>query len=415
MVAIKLLKIILIFLFVSIFSLAQTDSIKTKQTELQKLKFEINSLENDIKQISSKEKKTYDVIEKFNKQTFLLNKLINSYRKEVKEKENQISSLNNQIVNLQNQIKILKDNYAKQVVAIYKGIYDNDLIYLLNSESLRQAMLRYKYLQKFSDARKKDLDKMKNLNNELSLAKIKLQTEKENKNTLLAQKENEEKELDIKSLEQKKYLKHIKNDKQALKKELDSKRKAELEIKNLIAKLIDEQRRKEEERRTLIASKEKIKSNDLTKEENIIPEIDYSNVKNAAFTNLKGRMIWPISKGTIYKKFGQNKNSTLNTVTINYGIDIKVMNENNVHSVAEGIVSAIEWIPGFGNIIIITHGNRYRTVYGHLEKIFVSENDKVKIGETIGMIGESLEGNILHFEIWDERDYQNPEIWLVRK
>jgi len=398
------------------FIFQQNDSIKTKQSELEKLKNEINSLENDIKQISSKEKKTYDVIEKYNKQTFLLNKIINQYRKEVKVKETEISSLNNQIINLQNQIKILKENYAKQVVAIYKGIYDNDLIYLLNSSSLRQAILRYKYLQKFSDARKKDLDKMKSLGRELAYSKEKLEREKIERKNLLTQKESEENTLEKKVDEQKIFLKQIKNNKLALRKELDSKKKAEQEIKNLIARLIEEQRRKEEEeRKKLIASKEKNSSKDLTEEENIIPEINYSNVKNIAFANLKGRMNWPISRGSIYKKFGQNINSSLNTVTLNYGIDIKAQKDFNVRSVADGVVSAIEWLPGFGNIVIITHSSKYRTVYGHLGIINVSENESVKAGEIIGTLAESLEGNILHFEIWDERESLNPEIWLVRK
>ncbi|GAB6282541.1 MAG: M23 family metallopeptidase [Ignavibacterium sp.] len=256
---------------------------------------------------------------------------------------------------------------------------------------------------------------MKSLGKELVYSKEKLENEKNNRKYLLTQKESEEKTLEKKVDEQKIFLKQIKNNKLALKKELDSKRQAEQEIKNLIARLIEEQKRKEEERRKLITSKGKNSSKNFTEDENIIPEINYSNVKNIAFANLKGRMIWPIPKGSIYKKFGQNINSSLNTVTLNYGIDIKAQKDFNVHSVADGIVSAIEWLPGFGNIVIITHSSKYRTVYGHLGIINVSENESVKAGQILGILNESLEGNILHFEIWDERESLNPEIWLVRK
>ena len=43
------------------------------------------------------------------------------------------------------------------------------------------------------------------------------------------------------------------------------------------------------------------------------------------------------------------------------------------------------------------------------------EGDKISGGSPIGRVNESLEGNILHFEIWNERNYQNPELWLARK
>ena len=89
--------------------------------------------------------------------------------------------------------------------------------------------------------------------------------------------------------------------------------------------------------------------------------------------------------------------------------------EQNVLSVAEGIVSAIDWIPGYGSIVIVTHRDDYRTVYGHVANINVKEGEKVKGGSAIGKVNESLEGKILHFEIWNERNYQNPEIWLARK
>ena len=84
-------------------------------------------------------------------------------------------------------------------------------------------------------------------------------------------------------------------------------------------------------------------------------------------------------------------------------------------AVAEGIVSVIDWIPGYGSVIIITHKNEYRTVYSHLSDLYVSEGDKVKMGSVIAKVGESLEGNILHFEIWNSRSNQNPEVWLVKK
>ena len=100
---------------------------------------------------------------------------------------------------------------------------------------------------------------------------------------------------------------------------------------------------------------------------------------------------------------------------LNYGIDIETAKGAEVYAVAEGVVSAIDWIPGYGSVLIITHKGNYRSVYGHLTDISVDEGDIIFGGDKLGYVNERLEGNIIHFEIWNERNYQNPELWLTKK
>ncbi len=126
-------------------------------------------------------------------------------------------------------------------------------------------------------------------------------------------------------------------------------------------------------------------------------------------------MTWPVASGKIVRKFGENRNEKLKTVTLNYGVDIKSKSNEKVFAVAEGVVSVIDWIVGFGSIIIITHKGDFRTVYGHIDNIQVNEGDIVQAGTELGTVTQSLEGSIIHFEIWDERNYKNPQNWLVKK
>jgi len=149
--------------------------------------------------------------------------------------------------------------------------------------------------------------------------------------------------------------------------------------------------------------------------ENSSYNIDLSTDDFASFSALKGRLNWPVRTAKVVRQFGENKNSKLNTVTLNYGVDMKVNGDKNIKAVAEGVVSVIDWIPGYGSVIIITHKGDFRTVYSHLGDIFVNEGDKVKTGSLIGKVGESLEGNVLHFEIWNARDHQDPMAWLAKK
>ncbi len=419
-----LLNIIAISLFVTISNLGQSGGlIKNKKNELDNLKNEISTLENQLKLKNAKEIENYDALDNYNHQSFLLHRIINALINEDEQKTNEIKETESNIQQLSDEIQALKRNYAKYLIATYKRGPINEWESVLNSKSFEQAILRYKYLQKFSKQRIKDIASLKSKQNELINEKAILENERKEKEQLANQKQSEEDELNQKRIVRKKILNSIRHDKEFLKSEIAAKKNAEIKIQNLISRLIEEETKRRAEELALLKSKKAFNTNPSLKKMNAESSdenlksysIDLSTSGFSSFSSLKGRLNWPVEQGRIIKEFGENRNEKLNTVTLNYGIDIKTNPEEEVRSVADGVVSAIDWIPGYGSIIIITHKGDYRTVYSHLANIFVKEGDKVKLGTTIGKVGESLEGNILHFEIWNQRNKQNPEIWLARK
>jgi septal ring factor EnvC (AmiA/AmiB activator) len=419
--------IILFFLIILASILCQDkEQIKNKKNELTRIKEEISSLESQLKIKNIREKQSYSALENYNKQNFLLNKLLNQLRDEEQLKQKEIDTTLNQVAYLEMEIKVLRNNYSKYVVSVYKKGKDNELYSLLDSESMQQALVRYKYLQRFSERRKKDLDLYQKNRQDLIALKEQYRKEKDEKTFLAGQKEKEEKDLHVKLDERKKVLVSIRHDKVEIKKSIDAKLSAESKIKNIIARLIeeDERKRKEEQLRLSRLAEENVKkeskSGSVINEkkpvnQDAVYDINLSTSGFSSFSALKGRLNWPVAGGQIIRHFGENKNPKLNTVTMNYGVDIKASKDLNVKISADGVVSAIDWIPGYGTVIIITHKDGYRTVYSHLSEIFVKEGDKVKFGSVIAKIGESIEGNIVHFEIWNSRINQNPEIWLARK
>lgn len=440
----KLLILIpLLFLFQMTILAQGQGKINDKKSELRQIRSEIDKLEGELIQKAKKEKKSIEILENYNRQNHLLNKLINSIRTEEKKKDEQISTTELQIAVIQKEIDRLKTTYEKYIVHLYKHGKESELNNVFSSGSFNQALIRYKYLKKISFQRGKNIAELKEKQNEISLLKGALEQERDEKREIAEQKEKEEKALENKLTERKSILNVLKNDKASLKKELELKRVAEGEIRNLISRLIDaeqkkalERKRKEERLRAeeKLKAEEKLRStakhnNERKTEKQItqtedtkevpyvnhsLPEADsYSGLES--FASRKGSLHWPVENGRIIRRFGENKNTKLNTVTLNYGIDIKASADVSVRAVSEGIVSAVNWVPGYGSVLIITHKNNYRTVYGHLGEIFVNEGAKVNAGAPVGKIGESLEGNILHFEIWNERINQNPEVWLSRK
>lgn len=416
--------IFLIILFLTFNILPQDrENIEVKKNERSDLKNEISKLEDELKQKTEKEKESFEVLENYNKQEYLLRKLIKRLKSQEIAKQREIDKNNRKIKSIEKQISTLKKNYSKYVIAIYKYGEVNELASLLDAESVEQALVRYKYLQKFSERRSEDLQSYRNNIMELNKTKARLEKEKLEKKLLADQKQKEENGLEAKQKERKKILNAIRNDKISLKKELEAKKIAEVKINQMIVKLIAEaeQRRKEEAEH--LASLNKTPVEKSINQKNIVNlsaaepkyDVNLNTSEFSSFSNLKGKLHWPIRNGKVIRKYGENVNDNLNTVTLNYGVDIKASSDLDVKAVAEGVVSAIDWIPGYGSVVIVTHKGDYRTVYSHLSDLYISEGDKVKLGNVIARVGESLEGNVLHFEIWNSRVNQNPEKWLVKK
>lgn len=395
--------IVVLFLIFAVQIFAQNnDSISQKNAELDRVKNEINELEKELKTKTSRERETLAALENLNRQKLLINKLINNYRNEEESKSLEIVRTESNISNVESKISQLKKSYSNYVVWLYKNRGFSSLRFIFDADSYSQAIMRYKYFELITDQNKKTLTQLNSNKNELFLLKEKLIGEKSEKERLVNQKLSEQEILTGKESERKEIINALKNDKKLIAEEIDSKRKAEIAIKNIIAKLVDEERLR----------KSRLKEK-RTADNKLVASYNYENLTD--FAQLKGKLGWPVSSGKIVRKFGENKNERLKTVTLNYGIDLEVKQGIDVKAVAEGIVSAIDWIPGYGSVLIVTHRNEYRTVYGHVSDIKVTEGQKVTPGMIIANVNESLEGNILHFEIWSERNYQNPELWLAKK
>lgn len=396
-------KIFIALLLLVSFSYPQKqDSIKNKNLELQKIKKEITTLEKELKSKTQKERESIKAIENISKQNLLLNKVIIGLIAEEQSKENELFTIQSELRKVESRISTLQSKYARYIVWLYKNSRLSMLRFLLDADSFNQSFKRYQYLKFISRENEKTVSTLRNNSNYLNSLKIQLEFEKSEKERFVRQKMSEQARLTQKELERKRLLSVLRKDQKAILEEIASKRKAEIVIKSIITKLIEYERDRKNRVREQKAS-----------QKNFTQEFDYDSFQN--FVQLKGNLGWPVKSGSVYRSFGENKNEKLKTVTLNYGIDIQVVGDQNVVAIAEGIVSAIDWIPGYGSIVIITHRDEHRTVYGHVADIKVKEGDKVTAGTVIGKVNESLEGNILHFEIWNERNYQNPILWLAKK
>ncbi|MDD4431939.1 MAG: M23 family metallopeptidase, partial [Bacteroidales bacterium] len=119
--------------------------------------------------------------------------------------------------------------------------------------------------------------------------------------------------------------------------------------------------------------------------------------------------------GTIIVHFGQQKFQELKYVQTNSkGIDIQTRAGASARAVFKGTVSKIFMVPGMNASVIVRHG-KYLTVYSNLEEVRVKLGDNVKTGELLGKVfvdKEQANQTILHFQIWQDKQRLNPELWI---
>lgn len=96
------------------------------------------------------------------------------------------------------------------------------------------------------------------------------------------------------------------------------------------------------------------------------------------------------------------------------GVDIAAPMGTDVYCAAQGKVIFAGQKSGYGNCVIIEHGNGLATLYGHLSKILVDANQQVKIGDVIAKVGNTgrSTGPHLHYEVRKNNTPINPKLFL---
>jgi septal ring factor EnvC (AmiA/AmiB activator) len=373
--------------------------IKKRQAELQNIREQIRTLEEKISRQQKNEKASLDLLDTYDRKATLVRRLITRLRTEEQSLQYLIDTTRRTIALLEGQYRFLKDHYAKYVASVYRAGRVHDLELLLSSNSLNQLYIRNEYLKRFSAQRKKDADHLVSKKSEIEDTQAELQQQLTEQRRLIAEKGAEEDRLASLAADRRRTLAEIRKDKKTTQRSIDRQMKAAQALEGIIAELIESDRiRKEREAETQRTSR--------------LPQ---PPAMKGEFASKKGKLRWPVSEGSIVAHFGNQKHPTLKTITQNTGIDIAVKAGSPVSAVAEGEISKIWWLPGYGNIVIINHYSGYRTIYTHLAEIKITEGQKVKEGDVIAESGEALNGPRLHFELWKDREKQNPETWLGKQ
>ncbi|MCC9136344.1 murein hydrolase activator EnvC family protein [Pontibacter silvestris] len=336
--------------------------------------------------------------------------VIQTVSKEITLIQSDVKTTEGMVRSLESDLENLKKEYASMVYAASKTANSyNKLMFLFAADSFNQFVRRMRYLQQYSEARKKQVEQINKaqdaLNNQLAV----LDSKKKQKQNLLNRQIQENKNLLSLKTQQDSVISNLSKQESNLKQEVAQRQKAVKKLDNLIADIV-----REEIARAARAAREAGRaSSGSANKVTLTPE---AALISSSFAGNKGRLAWPVERGFISQKFGRHNHPVLKGVVVeNRGIDIQTSQGATARAIFEGKVLTVASVPGMNNIVMVQHGE-YFTVYARLKSVNVTTGQTVKIKDVIGTVYTGADGTSeLQFQVWKNNVNLNPETWLSHK
>lgn len=305
-----------------------------------------------------------------------------AYENDVQELGTQMENLQTSINDATQKLAIASQSYteksnmlAKRLVAMYESGNISYLDVLLNSNNITDFISRYYILEEIAEYD--------------SILIKQVEEEKKNIETTKQKLENEQAEIKI------------------VKAKLEQTSIVLNNMKTLQQSYVDD-----------LTDAEKVLQEQITEYKKEQAEIEAKILAaNSTDVNIQytgGEMLWPVAiSGTaITSTYGVREHPIQGVVKEHTGIDIgNTPMGSPVVAAADGIVTYAGWLGGYGNCVMINHGDGVVTLYGHGNKILTELNAEVKQGDVIMEVGSTgnSTGPHLHFEIRISEKTIDPE------
>lgn len=364
------------------------DILQDKKKQADHIERDIQDNRTAISKITSRTAIINQQIDSVESAISALNSFLKNYENETYMTPDQIAIETNMIIYLAEEVDRIQESFRQKVVSLYKHGENYELELLLSSKTPNEYLRRNQYLQKFSQNRKKEL-------RELKAKKFILEEKK--------------KMLTLSTSSQRFYIEAKRNEKSILDNRLN-------ELKKLKSDADSES--------SLLAGKITRYENQLNNVNNFIKNFqdNKENFKESKYNRLnyeasdlnavKGNLNLPVDIGLISVNWGSISDNKTLAISVNNGVDFSIARGSKVYAVAPGTVSLTGETPYYGKVIIITHENGFRSVYSTLSEINVTAGDNIKLNQVIGKTGETIDGQSMHFELWQGSTAVNPREWL---
>ena len=425
------------------FGQATSEKLRTEQARLEK---KISNTKSLLDKTKSNTEQSLNELRLIDNQIKFREELVTNFDNQVRGAEVKVIEKDTEIKELQQKLTRLKSQYKQLLLYAYKHRNKyGKMMFIFSSTNYNEAIKRGSYLERISDIQNKQFLIIRQHQGLIKEEITSIEKEKQYKQKVLEEKRREKASIEQDKKKQEFTYNKFKQEEGKLMNQLrEDERKKELlkqKINAAIKKEIAdaEAKRKKAEKAAAAAAAEEAKrksagsgssgtsssTSSTTKPSGSAekPVVTFSETKesaalNKSFEGNKGKLPWPVDKGSITEGFGKNAHPTLEGVyTNNSGIDISSPKNAQVRAVFEGEVTSVLNIPGAGKVVIIKHGN-YRTVYSNLQETYVKIGSKVTTKQAIGslLIKENSSVSVAHFEVHQVVgslvQCLNPTLWV---
>lgn len=315
----------------------------------------------------------------------ILSELIDNIKS--RDNKNDILKQEAQFIYRNEKIEKLKNEFKKRILWLYKKGPDYQYQILFTTDSPAKFYARLQYLNKLSEKRTTDFERIK----------YEEFTYEESKR--------------IKGYRRSEMLRYINEKKEDQTLLLLEKINIDDSL-SMLKSNVDNLLYNAEKLKPVITEIEYILS--VNQEENEYELKTNPDYKSNSFDSLKGVLIFPVNSTNIVNDFGKSIDRNTGTIMNNEGIDVSIAENSEVRCVADGIVENILDVPLYRKMIIIKHSDGFRTVYGLVKDIRVNISDKVTAGNIIAVTSQNLDGQVFHFEIRKGITPEDPKYWVAR-
>lgn len=343
-----------------------------KKKDLKDIRKELSVTKEKEKKIQVKESSILESLHIMEVEVYKKEKELRQMESQLAQTNERLQQTKNQILTLSKGMERTKEELFSRLTALYKMERIPPEIFLLTSQSYLDLLRIDKYLRVIIDfdARLVDTSRYQ-----------------------VALKERYQEELIQDQLQWERNISEVGKKKEEIKKVREKKRALLRSIQNqkvVYQKFIGELEERAKELQALVDKLEREKS-----------LFAYGGSKYEA---LKGKLKPPVQGKVIslFKEKGQN------------GIEIKAPMGSEIRAVLSGKVVYADWFKGFGNVVIIDHGDHTFTVSAYCSQLLKKVGDIVSEGEVIALVGStgSLKGPSLYFEIRHRGKPQDPMNWI---
>jgi len=398
--SVKHILLVLTLLSVLVASAQQKETLKKERDKISKEISFTNKLLEETRQNRSKVEGELGLL---SKKIRLREDLITSIKKEVKLYNRQIDRNREQIALLETELAESKERYADLIRLAQRTNRSQDrLMFIFAADDFFQAIRRIRYFRQLTDLRKDQAAEIEAAKSKLIGLNQELDQAIDFKNQTLEQEQDAKQDLSRDLSKQQSTISSLKSEEKTLLSKLKKQEKQREKVNKEIQRIIEAEIR---------ASK---KSN-----EGVFSLTPEAAALSADFEKNRGKLPWPVERGVITQKFGDNPHPVLAGIMLpNNGLNIATNQNAQVRAVFDGTISGVISITGAGKSVIINHGG-YRSVYSNLKEVFVSKGQKISAKEAIGLVlTDEVDGKTeAHIEIWKVSEKgtlkEDPAKWIV--